>query len=101
MEFEKTLLSTPKITFRFPNNHTVSLKIRFLSSKSRFCDKITFLFQNHVLLRKNHVFCVKITFFASKLILDEGFRASRYHHEQELDERFLMVVFSFNFDKLE
>ena len=39
--------------------------------------------------------------FRQKLILDEGFRASRYHHEQELDESFLMVVFSFNFDKLE
>ena len=40
-------------------------------------------------------------FVCQKLVLDEGFRASRYHHEQELDESFLMVVFSFNFDKLE
>ena len=40
-------------------------------------------------------------FRKKKLILDEGFRASRYHHEQELDESFLMVVFSLNFDKLE
>ena len=46
--------------------------------------------------RKNMFFV-----FRQKLILDQGFRASRYHHEQELDESFLMVVFSFNFDKLE
>ena len=37
--------------------------------------------------------------FLKKLILNEGFRASRYYHEQDRGERFLMVVFSSNLDK--